>query len=88
MSQFFCTRDISGYDLAPVFVQVFLIEGIRSCKQCFSSCRLREDGRTANTPRHDQGGGILRATWALPIQEVEIGVWYFHFASGEDAEEP
>ena len=52
-------------------------EGAPFCKPCFSSCRLTEDGRAANTQNYylcmAKDGGDFIASWAFHIHEIGIG---------------
>ena len=52
-------------------------EGASFCKPCFSSCRLAEDGRAANTQNYclcmAKDGGDFIASWAFQIHEIGIG---------------
>ena len=47
------------------------------CKPCFSSCRLTEDGRAANTQNYclcvAKDSGDFIASWAFYIHEIGIG---------------
>ena len=47
------------------------------CKPCFSSCRLAEDSRAANTRNYcwcmAKDGGDFIASWAFYIHEIGIG---------------
>ena len=47
------------------------------CKPCFSSCRLAEDSRAANTQDYclcmAKDGGDFIASWAFYIHEIGIG---------------
>ena len=47
------------------------------CKPCFSSCRLAEDSRAANTQNYclcmAKDGGDFIASWAFYIYEIGIG---------------
>lgn len=47
------------------------------CKPCFSSCRLAEDSRAANTQNYclcmAEDGGDFIASWAFYIHEIGIG---------------
>ena len=47
------------------------------CKPCFSSCRLAEDSRAANTQSYclcmAKDGGDFIASWAFCIHEIGIG---------------
>ena len=47
------------------------------CKSCFSSCRLAEDSRAANTQNYclcmAKDGGDFIASWAFYIHEIRIG---------------
>ena len=47
------------------------------CKPCFSSCRLAEDSRAANTQDYclcmAKDGGDFIASWAVYIHEIGIG---------------
>ena len=47
------------------------------CKPCFSSCRLAEDNRAANTQNYclcmAKDGGDFIASWAFYIHEIGIG---------------
>ena len=47
------------------------------CKPCFSSCRVAEDSRAANTQNYclcmAKDGGDFIATWAFYIHEIGIG---------------
>ena len=50
------------------------------CKPCFSSCRLAEDSRAANTQNYclcmAEDGGDFIASWAFYIHEIGIGALY------------
>ena len=47
------------------------------CKPCFSSCRLAEDSRAANTQNYclcmAKDGGDFIASWAFYIHEIGVG---------------
>ena len=52
-------------------------EGASFCKPCFSSCKLAEDSRAANTQNYclcmAKDGGDFIASWAFHIHEIGIG---------------
>ena len=56
---------------------LLLSEGASFCKPCFSSCRLAEDSRAANTQNYclcmAKDGGDFIASWAFYIHEIGIG---------------
>ena len=60
-----------------VFLVLLLSERASFCKPCFSSCRLAEDSRAANTQNYclclAKDGGDFRASWAFYIHEIGIG---------------
>ena len=58
-------------------------EGASFCKPYFSSCRLTEDGRAANTQNYclcmAENGGDFIASWAFYIHEIGIGALHQAF---------
>ena len=60
-----------------VLLVLLLSERASFCKPCFSSCRLAEDSRAANTQNYclclAKDGGDFRASWAFYIHEIGIG---------------
>ena len=56
---------------------LLLSERASFCKPCFSSCRLAEDSRAANTQNYclcmAKDGGDFIASWAFYIHEIGIG---------------
>ena len=60
-----------------VLLALLLSERASFCKPCFSSCRLAEDSRAANTQDYclcmAKDGGDFIASWAFYIHEIGIG---------------
>ena len=63
-----------------VLLVLLLSERASFCKPCFSSCRLAEDSRAANTQNYclcmAEDGGDFIASWAFYIHEIGIGALY------------